>query len=366
MLTKTLAATAVTLTAVATLTATAFTSTALATTAALAASASAPSWQISKQVSGGSFAEFTAVVAVGKTGGWAFDGQSAATAWERNGTTWSRVPFPSKGSEEVTAAAASSASNVWAFTGTVFGTSSRALRWNGSSWSAAGSLPHGVGSAVVLSPTNVWAFGQPYSPNAQLGAWHYNGHSWTAVAGGKGLGGGSAVSASSIWAYADTSVAHWTGSSWTRTSVAALLPARSSQNDPAVTAVYALSSSNVYAIGAGNYSDGGGPTVVLHYNGSSWRRVAAGNYGQSGQVGQAVCGDGHGGLWIPIPGFGGDPSYLLHYSGAKLTSLSFRPTTLDILSVAQVPGTTQILGGGYTHPANNPGLNPVAVLLTNP
>jgi hypothetical protein len=352
MLTKILAATA------AMLTATVLTAT--------AATAGAPSWQIVKQVSGGSFAEFTAIVTVGRNGGWAFDGQSGATAWERNGSAWTKEPFPSKNDEEVTAAAASSAGNVWAFTGTVFGGGSRALRWNGASWSVAGSLPRAVGSAVVLSPTNVWAFGQPYSPSAQLGAWHYNGHTWSAVSGGQGLGGGSAVSAGDIWAYAGTSVARWNGSSWTRTSVAGLLPARSSENDPAVTAVYAVSAGNVYAIGSGNYGDGGGPTVVLHYNGTSWSRVAEGNYGGTGQVGQSVCGDGHGGLWIPIPGSDGEQSYLLHYSGGHLTNVSFRPSTLDILSVAQVPGTSQILGGGYTHPANNPGLNPVAVLVTEP
>jgi hypothetical protein len=37
--------------------------------------ATTPSWQITKQVSGGSFAEFTAVIAIGRNGGWAFDGQ---------------------------------------------------------------------------------------------------------------------------------------------------------------------------------------------------------------------------------------------------------------------------------------------------
>jgi hypothetical protein len=326
--------------------------------------ATTPSWQITKQVSGGSFAEFTAVIAIGRNGGWAFDGQGGATAWQRNGSSWTKVPFPSKSSEEVSAVAASSASNVWAFTGTVFGGSSRALHWNGSSWSVAGSLPHGVGSAVVLSPSNVWAFGQPYQPSAQLGAWHYNGHGWSAVSGGKGLGGGSAASASSIWAYAGTSVAHWNGSSWTRTSVAGLLPAKVTNNYPQVTAVYAVSANNVYAVGAGNYGDGGGPTVVLHYNGSRWSRVASGNYGTTAESGQPVCADGHGGLWIPIPGADGEQSYLLHYSGGHLTNVPFNATELDLLSISQVPGTTSVLAGGYAHPPNNPGINPVAVLAT--
>jgi hypothetical protein len=344
---------------------------AVATTAAVAlaggalaggALAGGPSWHVAKQVSGGSFAEFTAVVAVGRNGGWAFDGQSGATAWERNGSTWTKVPFPSKSSEEVTAAGASSASNVWAFTGTVFGGKSRALHRTGTSWSVAGSLPRAVGSAVVLSPTNVWVFGQPSQPIAQLGAWHYNGHSWSAVAGGQRLGGGSAVSASDIWAYAGTSVAHWNGSGWTRTSVTGLLPAKNDMNLPQVTAVYAVSATNVYAVGTGNYSDGGGPTVVLHYNGSKWSRVASGNYGTTGESGQTICSDGHGGLWIPIPGADGEHSYLLHYSGGHLTNVPFSPTKLDLLSISQVPGSTSVLAGGYAHPPNNPGINPVAVI----
>jgi hypothetical protein len=333
------------------------------TVSAVTVSAAArPSWQIIKQVPGGSFAEFTAIIAIGRSGGWAFDGQGGANAWERNGSAWSKVPFPSKSDEEVSAVAASSPADVWAFTSTIFGGSSRALRWNGSSWRVVGSFPRAVGSAVVLGPSDVWAFGQPYAPFAQLGAWHYNGHSWAAVPGGQGLGGGSAVSAGDIWAYAGTDVARWNGTSWTRASVAGLLPAPDGMNDPAVTAVYAVSADNVYAIGAGQYSDGGGPTVVLHYNGSTWSRVASGNYGETGQVGQAVCADGQGGLWIPIPGYGGNLSYLLHYSGGHLTDVSFHASTLDILSVSQIPGGTSVLAGGFTHPANNPGINPVAVI----
>jgi hypothetical protein len=70
------------------------------------------SWQVVKQVTGGSFAEFTAITAAGPGSAWAFDGQQGATAWERTGSTWAKVPFPSKSDEEVLAAGASSASNV--------------------------------------------------------------------------------------------------------------------------------------------------------------------------------------------------------------------------------------------------------------
>jgi hypothetical protein len=363
---KILAVTAVTAAASLLSSTAAFSSTAtLSSTALLSKTASLPSWQVVKQATGGSFAEFTAITAAGRNSVWAFDGQSGATAWERTGTTWAKVPFPSKGNEEVFAAGASSASNVWAFTNGGFGGASRALHWNGHTWSVAGTLPKTVGGTVVFSPGNVWAFGAPFQPFSALGTWHYNGRTWTKVASGSGLGGGSAVSANDIWAYDGTDVANWNGKTWSRTNVASLLPARSAMNDPAVTAVDALSRNNVYAIGAGNYSDGGGPTVVLHYNGRTWTRVAQDNTGTGFEVPQAVSPDGHGGLWIAAPGFYGNVSAVLHYSGGHLTNATFPVSAakIDVLSLVQVPGTTQILAGGYTHPNNNAGLNPVAVIL---
>jgi hypothetical protein len=340
---------------------------AAATATLLGSTTSVPSWHIVKQATGGSFAEITAITAAGRNSAWAFDGQSGATAWERSGTTWAEVPFPSKSNDEVLAAGASSASNVWAFTSGGFGGASRALHWNGRSWSVTGTLPKTAGGTVVVSPSDVWAFGAPYQPFSALGAWHYNGRTWTKVTSGYGLGGGSAVTSSDVWAFDGTDVANWNGHTWSRTSVASLLPARNDMNDPAVTAVEALSRNDVYAIGAGNYSDGGGPTVVLHYNGRTWTRVAQDNTGTGFQVPQGVSPDGHGGLWITAPGFYGNVSAVLHYSAGHLTNATFPVSAarIDVLCVALVPGTTQILAGGYTHPNGNAGLSPVAVILQN-
>src|SRR5580704_1563182 len=95
--------------------------------AAVAAPISVPSWHIVKRVSAGPNGIFTAVTAAGRNGGWAFDGTTRSTAWKRSGSTWTRVPFPSLTNEVVVAAAASSATNVWAFTDRLG--KSRALRW---------------------------------------------------------------------------------------------------------------------------------------------------------------------------------------------------------------------------------------------
>jgi hypothetical protein len=171
-----------------------------------------PSWQVVKRVPGLSELGFSAVVAVGTNRGWAFDTAAKPTAWERNGSTpnaWTQVPFPGLTGETVVSAAATSATNVWAFTND-FG-KSRALRWNGTDWTVVRSFDQAISGAVVLSPSDVWVFGEPYYPGAGMGAWHYNGRTWSAPASGRRLEGGSALSGDDIWAFDGTDVAHWNG-----------------------------------------------------------------------------------------------------------------------------------------------------------
>jgi hypothetical protein len=203
-----------------------------------------PSWQVVKRVPGLSDLGFSAVVAVGKNGGWAFDTAAKPTAWERTGSNpnaWMQVPFPGLAGETVVCAVATSATNVWAFTSD-FG-KSRALRWNGTDWN---------------------------------------------------------------------------GTVWSRTSVAALLPAEQFLNDSSVTGIFAQSPGSVYAIGSGNLQDEGGPLVILHWNGRQWSKVAGGSYG-AGTI-QQISSDGHGGFWLPMPGFMGQKTYLLYYSAGHLTA----------------------------------------------
>jgi hypothetical protein len=263
----------------------------------------------------------------------------------------------------VVAAAATSASDVWAFTDD--GTSSRALRWNGHAWTVQRTFSRLIGGAVVLSGGDVWVFGQPDVPGNGLGAWHFNGRTWSAAASGHGLEGGSAQSASDIWAFDATHVVHWDGRTWSRTSVAGLLPARLQLNDPELTGIYAQSANSVYAIANGNLQDEGGPVVILHWNGSRWSRLAQGNFGFGTSPLQQVSSDGHGGLWIPMPGVAGQKSYLLHYSGGRLSqaALPGGPDRINVDAVALIPGTTSLLGGGNTHASGQPGTNVVAVIL---
>jgi hypothetical protein len=323
-----------------------------------------PSWQVTKQVNSGVNGDFTAVAAQGRNGGWAFNGTSIPTAWKRTGSTWTQVPFPSQGQDgPVIAAAALAPNDAWAFTQGV--SLSRVFHWNGSSWSVVRSFQRQIGGAVVLSATDVWVFGEPYIPGAYLGAWHYNGHTWTQVSGGGDLEGGSGLSASDIWAFDGSDVAHWNGHTWSRTSLARLLPSHQELNDPMLSGIYEQSRNSVYAIGNGNLQDEGGPTVVLHWNGRTWSKVAEGNVGYGTAPLQQIASDGSGGFWLPMPGVESAPSYLLHFSNGALSkaTLPVASTKINIDAVALIPGTTSLLAGGYTHGASNPGSNVVSVLL---
>ncbi len=324
-------------------------------------------WRIVKQVHGGPFGGFSTVISVGRTGGWAFNQGSVPTAWRRSGSnrsTWTQAPFPGKPNEAVIAAGATSPANVWAFT--AGGAQSQALRWNGRTWTAQRSFAQQIGGAVVISASDVWVFGQPYFPGTGLGAWHYDGRTWSRVAAGRGLQGGSALSANDIWAFDGSYVAHWNGSTWSRTSVSSLLPPKRELNSPMLTGIFAQSKDSVYAIGNGGLEDEGGPLVVLHWNGRRWAKVAEGNFGFGTQPLQQFSSDGHGGLWIPMPGVDGQKSYLLHYSpGHPLSeaSLPDGPNKISVETVALIPGTDDVLAGGDTHASDNPGTNVVAVLL---
>jgi len=328
--------------------------------------ATAPKWHIVKSVTAGA-GMFTAVVATGKATGWAFDGQFASvtgpTAWQLKGGKWTQDAFPGEPAETVVAAGASSPSDVWAFTQA--GTGSRVLHYNGTAWSVAKTFGAQIGGASVAGKNDVWVFGADMFGMKALGAWYFNGHTWRLT--GANLQGGSALSPTDVWAFSGTKVYHFNGSRWASTQLNSLLPAKMLLNGPAITGIIALSAENVYAIGNGNAEDEGGPTVVLHYNGSKWAKVATGDfgYGTTASGSQQVSSDGASGLWLPMPGTDGQKSYIVHYAAGKLTPATLPGSSrgIGVVSVSRMPGTTDELAGGDTYTAPTPGVNQVARIL---
>jgi hypothetical protein len=326
----------------------------------------AAAWKVVKTVSGPHDPYFSTVAAVSGTNAWAFaaaqNGKVRPTAWHLAGGTWSQVPFPGRGGEIVGSSGSTSAGNVWAFTHNQFNSRSRALHWNGSRWTAAGSFTHPIGGAAVLGPNDVWVFGSPLAFHDSLGASHYNGHSWVNVPSGHGLIAGSGLSAGNVWAVGGRQVAHWNGHTWRRTSVASLLPKDTELSHSALTGIYAQSAASIWAVGTGGRQDEGGPAVLLHFNGHAWSKVAT---AQSSDPAQVVP-DGHGGLWIPVPGADGNASQILHYSGGRLAPVAVPGgggRKLNVLAIAHGQGAGPSFGAGYTHRRNNFGVGLHAVIL---
>jgi len=305
---------------------------------------------------GSSDLQITAMTAISPTSAWAFASDNSGTnrrpvAWRLTGSAWTAISFPGLRGEQIVAAQASSPDNVWAFT-----SDNRAIRWNGTSWTVVRGFPaRSVGSAVVISRSDVWVFSQLYQPgDYRLTTWHYNGHAWSPVPAAYGLGEASATSADDIWAVFESVTARWNGAAWTRYSALAVLPRRSMYCGPIVTDVYAVSAADAWAIGYENCQDIGGLSVLLHYAGGSWHRVA--RLGEFDVA--AILPDGRGGLLMPADVVQRPGSTLLHYFDGRVTAapLPLRSDQLKMWIGAAAPhgvgvfvaGVDSVAGQGAT------------------
>jgi hypothetical protein len=81
-----------------------------------------------------------------------------------------------------------------------------------------------------------------------------------------------------------------------------------------------------------------------------------------------VTPDGHGGLWIPVPGADGNASRILHYSGGHLRTVALPGggRKLSVLATAHGGGPGPSFAAGFTHQKNNFGAGLRAVILQSP
>jgi hypothetical protein len=248
----------------------------------------------------------SAVTAVSPSDAWAAGYYYTSTGLEKtlvlhwNGTAWTKVTSPSPGPtrNSLSAVTAVSPSDIWAVGGYATTSSGAArtlvLHWNGTAWTKVASPNPGSGSNLqgvsALSPSDAWAAG---SYTTSTGAYrtlvlHWNGTAWTKVASpnpSSGInsiyfGAVSALSPSDAWAAgyyylpgaaAKTLVLHWNGTAWTK--VASPNPGSGGST---LNAVSALSPSDAWAVG-GYFTTAPGSTFVLHWNGTAWTKVASPN-----------------------------------------------------------------------------------------
>ena len=219
------------------------------------------------------------------------------TAVERLvGGHWTRVPVPAKLTGYVRSAVAfggASASDFWLFDSY---RADHALRFAGGKWTLqqipAWVLPQRSGggglsavTASVFGPGNVWVFGL----DAGAYAAHYNGRTWAKVRLPAVPDAVSAVSADDIWTLHGNTAWYGNGKTWTATKIpkATGSPPEAFGNLTVAGRNSAWVWRTILTPGLRTDAD------VLHWNGTTWRRIA----GTPADAIDSVAPDGSGGLW---------------------------------------------------------------------
>ncbi len=141
------------------------------------------------------------------------------------------------------------------------------LHWDGASWTVVPNSCSPLFGITVINASDIWAVG--------YASCHYDGTTWTSIpipasGGANTLNDVSAVASNDVWAVGDTTVCdgfgcyssayaiHWNGTQWINLS----------PTGGVLSGVEALAANNVYAVGTKSLG-----TVVLRWNGKSWRSV---------------------------------------------------------------------------------------------
>lgn len=278
-----------------------------------------------------------------------------------NGRAWQQVTLPASvlktlGTSSVHATIGASApANVWAF-----GNGGYWLHWNGKRWTAGrlarpapAALGPYVGSPLVFSPSDVWAFGDYQTRSGTLVPYgvHFNGQDWQpfTTSGHLGFAAESAVSPTDIWALMNAGVSgsggaltRWNGSQWAHVPLPSALTASAT-----LYSVYAHSDSDVWVGGKAKRTGNG---VVAHWDGATWTTDTFGpvkNFSPDALV--QMVSDGQGGIWALASCTLGSCWRLWHYTGGQWhgpVQPSINGASMFVAELAHVPGTTAVWAAG--------------------
>jgi hypothetical protein len=219
-----------------------------------------------------------------------------------NGYSWKQVASPDPAApgmgNQLNDVAVTSATNAWAV-GTYTNAShvgrSLVLHWNGTTWRVVPSPDHSTNTellgVVAGSATNVWVTGDYDTStfHAQTLISHWNGHAWTVTASPNPAGTSNANFLVNL-AVPSSSAALAVGSFFNSTSsltfsargdgtrwrtVATPNPAGTSNANNNLQDVAATSAANAWTVGEYRQVYGPYQTLILHWTGTAWERVAS-------------------------------------------------------------------------------------------
>ena len=228
-----------------------------------------------------------------------------------------------------------------------------------------GTYGNQLNAVAVVSANDLWAVGFSPHPSGtplyirQTLIEHWDGRSWRVVASpnpaGKTyvvLNGVAAISANDIWAVGhsgdpssiplETLTMHWDGSSWS------IIPSPSpgTYNGNVLTAVAAISTNDVWAVGwyqSGQYGQEGG-ALTMHWDGTSWTVVP----NPSKATLRAVAAISSNDVWAA-----GD-QVIMHWNGSNWSIVSFPPPpgdTYQVLKGISAVSANDIWAVGYSQSA---------------
>jgi hypothetical protein len=174
-------------------------------------------------------------------------------------------------------------------------------------------------ATVAIADNDIWAVGGSTSTGTQQTlAVHFNGTSWSVVPtpspSGRNsfLNGVAAVASKDVWAVGSTGsqtlIEHWNGTSWSVVSSPKL------SQGGALTAVTAITSNNVWAVG---FRDDFTGDVVEHWDGTSWSIVSSPAFTGASDILKGISADASNDVWAGGDSFSGGPAVILHFDGTN-------------------------------------------------
>jgi hypothetical protein len=337
----------------------------------------------------GENAALTAVASTSDTNAWAVGHSNTEPNYlgaipvidHWNGTSWSQVATPSTGysTNTLTAVSTSSTSDAWA----VGWSEPRrytfyplAMQWNGTAWSVSTSFNTAMSGQIAdgvadISPTDAYAIGGGLGSAAYGIVTQWNGTTWTRLTVPvptnditTDFDAISADSANDVWIVGSytatvsstkgtfgTYALHWNGSSWSVVS----MPANPSGDEYQLSAVQAISPTNVWAVGQNLNSStlASQGTLIEHWNGTAWSVVPSPSPGVADYL-NGVTFSSSSDVWAVGSTAATDTSdeqtLTLNWNGTAWSTVS-SPTASDgsdLASASTTPGASIVQAVGFT------------------